>query len=675
MPKFTRRGPYVPDALVQALEEDRVVLFCGAGVSMGAGLPSYQGLVAKCYSDLGQALPPDKSPEWLWPDRMLGALESRFGAAAVRAAASARLSTAPTDLKVHEAILGLARLREADGLRLVTTNFDTYFEQALDASKPTCDVHSGPVLPIPRDDRIISWRSIAYLHGRLGDEIQNHQLVMTSADFGRAYLTEGWAARFVARLFADFTVLFIGYSLNDPVLRYMTDAFAAEAALARRATKRERAYIFVDYDAKTGRDPEIWRNRGVEPIFFHRERNYIRLRETLIAWADYRSDFLKNTARLISRLAPSRPEALDPSDTDNLVWAVLGRDDDEGLGAQSFAKLPTPPPIAWLREFERRETRKLEAWREDVERAGREKLQPPRRPQLYLAPLTNAGDGALSLPRASIYLAEWLARHLESVEFVEWALEKSERGLRLHPQLRETIRRALQTTPPAPAFALLWAVLSAEGAWNHVDIPATALWGWPRVVADNSAALWMRQELLAVLRPYVRLSRSYYLRHQDLPDADAALAAGPAFDRLADVKVKLVAGDRLRMLDTAINRLPDAEDFLAGLVDDLGHVVRSVCDLFAVFGSGTRGFDMVSSARQSIIPHAQNRDHEAWSWLLDWLWRGWRRVDERDPAASRRIVEGWRGVDYLLFQRLRLAAMTVSENFTDAERMEALLDG
>ena len=35
MPKFVKGGPVVPDELVQSLEDDRVVIFCGAGISMG----------------------------------------------------------------------------------------------------------------------------------------------------------------------------------------------------------------------------------------------------------------------------------------------------------------------------------------------------------------------------------------------------------------------------------------------------------------------------------------------------------------------------------------------------------------------------------------------------------------------------------------------------------------
>ena len=75
MPQFARFGPIVHDQLVQDLEDDRVVIFCGAGISMGAGLPDFAGLVEHCYQELGVTFPKRKSTEWLWLDRMLGALE------------------------------------------------------------------------------------------------------------------------------------------------------------------------------------------------------------------------------------------------------------------------------------------------------------------------------------------------------------------------------------------------------------------------------------------------------------------------------------------------------------------------------------------------------------------------------------------------------------------------
>ena len=110
MPRFIKNGPIVPDDLVQELEEDRVIIFCGAGISAGAGLPDFRGLVEYCYTELGAPAPAAKDPEWAWLDRMLGALEGDFPDQ-MRAKVVERLDMDATDLSLHEAILKLARLK------------------------------------------------------------------------------------------------------------------------------------------------------------------------------------------------------------------------------------------------------------------------------------------------------------------------------------------------------------------------------------------------------------------------------------------------------------------------------------------------------------------------------------------------------------------------------------
>ena len=81
---------------------------------------------------------------------------------------------------------------------------------------------------------MVRWQGLVYLHGLVPAtptvEAMNH-LVVSSGDFGRAYLNEGWAARFVDNLFRSYTVCFVGYSIEDPVLRYMTDAIGADRQL------------------------------------------------------------------------------------------------------------------------------------------------------------------------------------------------------------------------------------------------------------------------------------------------------------------------------------------------------------------------------------------------------------------------------------------------------------
>ena len=54
--QFVTNGPNIPDALLQAHEEGRVVFFCGAGVSYPAGLPGFKGLVEQIYQLNGTLL-------------------------------------------------------------------------------------------------------------------------------------------------------------------------------------------------------------------------------------------------------------------------------------------------------------------------------------------------------------------------------------------------------------------------------------------------------------------------------------------------------------------------------------------------------------------------------------------------------------------------------------------
>lgn len=60
--QFVTNGPDIPDALLQAHEEGRVVFFCGAGISYPAGLPGFKGLVEEIYR-LNGTTPSDSERE------------------------------------------------------------------------------------------------------------------------------------------------------------------------------------------------------------------------------------------------------------------------------------------------------------------------------------------------------------------------------------------------------------------------------------------------------------------------------------------------------------------------------------------------------------------------------------------------------------------------------------
>src|SRR5687767_4037462 len=52
--QFVRNGPDIPERLLQAHEDGRVIFFCGAGISYSAKLPGFSGLVTRLFKSLGQ---------------------------------------------------------------------------------------------------------------------------------------------------------------------------------------------------------------------------------------------------------------------------------------------------------------------------------------------------------------------------------------------------------------------------------------------------------------------------------------------------------------------------------------------------------------------------------------------------------------------------------------------
>ena len=239
MPEFVANGPDIPVALLNRLDSGTVVFFCGAGISAtpGSDLPGFGELVEHVYEanhvepdaverealDRDEADVQRRRPSF---DKALGLLERRLGAQKVRETVISRLSKPATgELVVHRALIDLSH--RPTGVRLITTNFDGRF---VEAGVPESEVDAAPKLPVPRPH---SWCSVVHLHGRILSNGGAADLVLTAADFGRAYLTERWAARFVTEVFREFTVVFVGYSLGDPVMGYMVDALAAERAKGR----------------------------------------------------------------------------------------------------------------------------------------------------------------------------------------------------------------------------------------------------------------------------------------------------------------------------------------------------------------------------------------------------------------------------------------------------------
>jgi SIR2-like domain len=434
--QFVPNGPDIPNVLLQAHEEGKVVFFCGAGISYPAGLPGFKDLVKDIYSRCNTHKYPveKKACDNEQYDTTLDLLQRRVpgGRSTVRKALAEALKP---DLDkegattTHAALLDLSRSRDG-ALRLVTTNFDRIFNHLISSKESSITEYNAPCLPIPKKSR---WNGLVYLHGMLPTELEEHalnQLVITSGDFGLAYLTERWAARFVSDLFQNFTVCFVGYSIGDPVLRYLMDALAADRMLGEFSPQ---AYAFGSYTTDEKAEAEYretqqkidWETKGVIPILYDGANRHSALHETLRIWAETYRDGVQGKERIVTDYALIKPSASTQQDdyVRRMIWALSDR---SGKPAKRFAEFEPVPPLEWLEAFSENCFS-----HSDLPQFGISPFPKPdenlkfsliHRPVNYSkAPwmmLTSNGASGSDWDNVMVNLASWLMRHLNNPQLL-----------------------------------------------------------------------------------------------------------------------------------------------------------------------------------------------------------------------------------------------------------------
>ena len=311
-----------------ALRNDELVVFAGAGVSMGgsANLPDFRSLAGEIAHGTGEALADDEPP-----DRFLGRLvHNGVDVHDLVCRALDRKGSAPNSL--HRDLLRL--YQSADQVRVVTTNFDLLFERATEglvADKvfdTTPEAFRAPALPLGHD-----FNGIVHVHGTVSHP---RDIVVTDADFGRAYLTEGWARRFLIGVFRRFTVLFIGYRHDDTVMNYLARALPESRGGPRR---------FTVIPKGADDNPQQWQLLGVEPIFYPQadEDGHRVLYRSIRRLADLAVRGVLAWQREITELATNRPP-VDPEDVETIEEAF-----QDPVKLRFFTKTASSPDwLDWL---------------------------------------------------------------------------------------------------------------------------------------------------------------------------------------------------------------------------------------------------------------------------------------------------------------------------------------
>jgi len=679
--QFITNGPDVPDALLQAHEEGRVVFFCGAGISYPAGLPGFKGLVEQIYR-LNGTVPSDIEREAFDRgqfDATLDLLERRLPGQrlATRRALAQALKPklhrkGATD--THSALLRLARSREG-ALRLVTTNFDRVFQTAAKRTGQVFQAYAAPMLPIPKNSR---WNGLVYLHGLLpekADDTALNRLVVTSGDFGLAYLTERWAARFVSELFRNYVVCFVGYSINDPVLRYMMDALAADRMLGEVTPQ---AWALGDCAPGQERRKTIeWEAKGVTPILYEVPaggHDHSALHETLHAWADTHRDGVLGKERIVVSHALARPSASTQQDNfvGRMLWALS---DKSGLPAKRFADFNPVPSLDWLLEaFSEERFRHIDLPRfwvpshDEVDAKLRFSLI--HRPAPYdRAPpmlLVSGGIGGSQWDDVMFQLARWLVRHLDDPRLVIWI---AQRGGQLHDRWPWLIERELDRIAsleregksgeldairlqapkaiPRSLMRVLWRLLLSgrvKSSWHDPD-----LYRWKNRLKREGMTTTMRLELRELLAPQVALKKPFRWGDEvENTDEPAVLR------QLVDWELVLAADHvHSALRDLADDRWASA---LPLLLEDFQQLLRDALDLLRELGEADDRSDRSYWDLPSISPHWQNRGFRDWVTLIELLRDAWLAVNSNDSARATRIAQAWLDLPYPTFKRLAFFA-------------------
>jgi len=697
--QFITNGPDIPEALLQAHEEGRVVFFCGAGISYPAGLMDFKGLVEKIYQLVGtdfRDIEYDAFESYRY-DATLDLLERRLPGQRLdvrRALAQALQPNLELEgaTDTQAALLRLARCREG-ALRLVTTNFDRLFHTAAEQIGQKFQAYEAPMLPVPKNSR---WDGLVYLHGLLpenADEAALNRLVVTSGDFGLAYLIERWAARFVSELFRNYVVCFVGYSINDPVLRYMMDALAADRMLGEVTPQ---AWALGDCKPGEERNKTIeWEAKGVTPILYTvpaDSHDHSALHQTLHAWADTYRDGVQGKEAIVVKHALARPQ--DSTQQDNFVGRVVwALSDKSGLPAKRFADFNPVPSLDWL----------LDAFsntrfgHDDLIRFG----VPPheesddklhfsliRRPASYdRAPpmqLTSAGISESEWDAVMRNLAPWLVRHLDDPRLVIWI---AQHGGQLHYRWRwlmedqlnriaslelegntaelDEIRSQSPNAIPRPTMRILWSLLLSgrvkKAAWNDSD-----LYSWQRRIEREPLSTTLRLELRELLAPKVAIRKSFF-RGEEKANAGVPLT----LRQLVDWELVLTAED----VPSAIDGFNSAhwQTALPQLLEDFQLLLRDALDLFREMGEADDRSDRSYRELPSITPHWQNRDFSDWVSLIELLRDAWLAVRTDDNNRAAQTAKNWFCLPYPTFKRLALFAASHDDCISTEQWVEWLL--
>jgi len=585
----------LPQAVVDARKRGELVLFAGAGVSIDApsNYPNFPDLA----TELGGTTYPIRDHELI--DRYLGRLAEH--GIAVHDRVKNRLSdprSRPNHL--HEAIVRL--FGSTSAIRVVTTNFDDHFRgAAINVFGGAPESYRAPALPLGDD-----FKGIVHLHGSVLDDAK--KLVLTDADFGRAYLTQGWARRFVQQLFSEFVVLFIGYSHQDLPLLYLARGIsAAENGPGRFALTSPTA----DTD---------WLNLGIKPVHYPLRdaplAPYGALGDCLAKWAEIANlGSLGTEARIKGIVTSDRPLSIE----------------DEDFLKQSLLEIST------LRYFTRhaKDPRWLD-WISEL----------PVFSAIFIPGAT--------LSESSTELAFWFAEQFAIPHFAIAIDLVRRKNQTLSPYLWNVVAQAFHRHATAGDPLRFWAPILLETTpVNAYSDFLAYLIGHCTVPDDQHTILQLFRKLGA---PTLKVKRRFFPPEEGRPS-------------VPDAEVVPVGRDHWMSHAYQTRIHPHLDVFAKGLALIVTATFEEARALLLMYGKAGPKWDPISYSRGSVSSRMQDFLHNGFSVLIDAGTDVLKWANEHAPQFASSLIGQWIESGAPILRRLAIAGMTGHPLLTADEKL------
>ena len=470
---------------------------------------------------------------------------------------------------------------------MVTTNYDDHLASAAGSGSITVpDTWYAPALPLGRD-----FAGLVHLHGSV--RRPKEEMILTDRDFGHAYITDAWAARFLLPMFDQFTVVFIGYSHDDVIMRYLALGLPSNGKAV--ASKR---FAFTSDPSNSK-----WGYLGIQPITYPVVgRDHQALVAALTAWAG-RAKMGQTDHQSRMQAIIGGGTALPLPDRDYLHARLRTTDGAREL-AIATGSLPNEAKLDWL------------TWLEDL----------PEFKALFSPP---------DVPDATAILGNWFARtFIESTTLNGAALQTMQR-------LGQSMTAALYRTATWLADDLSKQDASAGQRWQA--FLATSIYGQSAPLGTDllmpfrpDSTVLSMSVLRTALRPFLKLERRWVV------DDSAERTIHP------DVKVTWNSEEyALTQHVLLVVQASDPGDrSLGGVLEEAIIAAHDLLDAY----HGERGWDPLAHHRSAIEPHAQDKLREPLDAVID----GLREYGIKALPVWPDLPDRWWSLDRALMQRLAL---------------------